>query len=288
MLDAVDEDEEDKRSDRLTKKDFAENAIFPSPFDKDDVIKIPISYNMRPFKAVGDGFYDVYKGRQTPSEAVANVVSTFINGLVPIIESQGIPTLAQPFAEISANKRLYNDTPISPAKDFNLRKKDSEKYFKNPTGLAMYISEHLADVNSGRDDVLEISPNTIDYVFDWTLGGLKSWYKTGDNIAKTFEGPNKFDINNTFVVSRLYADLEKQDWRDQVNYYSLYERSVRDNMTEENFLNMMKFGSRSLDKGLISKTTFNRNKASSLRVQKETYGNDYKQSVKNYLDENDN
>lgn len=283
LLDAIDEDEEEKRSERLTKKDFAENAILPNPFDKDGVIKIPISYNMRPFKAIGDGFYDVYKGRQTTSEAAANVVTTFINGLVPIIESQGIPTLAQPFAEIAANKRLYNDTPISPAKDFNLRKKDSEKYFGTPTGLATYISEHLADVNSGRDDVLEISPNTIDYVFDWTLGGLKSWYKTGDNIAQTFSGANKFDVNKTFVVSRLYADLEKQDWRDQVNYYNLYEKSVRDEMSEENFISMIRFGKRALDKGLISKITFNRNKLNSLRIQKESYNNDYKQVVRDYL-----
>lgn len=273
-IDDGEDDEEKKALAKLNDKDYRENIIinwFQHMGMDQSVLKIPVSYNMRGFKAISDGLFDVIHGKATAAEAASNIVGTFMSSLFPLSDSGAIPTLAQPAYELATNKRLYNDAPIMPESTHGLKKKDSERYFGDPSALAMKISEGLSGVNEGRDDLFEISPNQVDYVFDWTTGGLKNWYKTAGTVSDALKGNNEFDWNKVAILQRFYQDMESQDWRDQVIFYGLYNKGISRRMTQEEFTRMMKAGQVARDKDLIKPGTYARSVQEVKKIQRNTY-----------------
>lgn len=269
------EDDEDKKTlKKLTRQDYKENLIInwfqPMGMDK-SVVKIPMSYNMRGFKAIADGLYDVAAGNATSAEAMADVASTYFNSMVPIAESGAVPTLAQPIVELRDNKRMFNDTPIMPESSFGFKKKDSERFYGDPSALAMGLSSALSDVNEGRDDMLEVSPNQIDYIFDWTTGGLKNWYKTGETAVNAAQDVNQFDWNKVAIIQRFYTDLEKQDWRDQVLYYDLYNKGLKRKLTQKEYDKLVEYGKAADKKELLKPGAYNRGLIEVRKIQKEVY-----------------
>lgn len=267
LFDEFDEDDEIKS--RLTESDMEESLIIWNPWSPTKPITIPVSYNMRPWKALSDATYDVWNGLKTPAEAAGYVTRVFTSSLIPMSESNFYPTLTQPFAELGYNERFYNDSPVYPAK-YDPSKKDSETYFNTATELSKAMAAEMSTWSEGNDDILEISPNSIDYVFDWVSGGLKSYYKTGENAYNLTTG-NKWDWNKVAIARRFVKDLENQNWRDKVRYYKMVDRMYKNRTDQKSYDELLKLGSDLVKRGELSKENYKRARKKIKKVQKEDF-----------------
>lgn len=267
-------DDDDEMEGLLTEHDRQNNLILYNPFNPKFPIMIPISYNMRGWKSIADNSYDVATGKKEVGEAALNTVGTFFNSLLPISENKGVPTLAQPALELSFNKRLYSDMPIYPDK-YDVTKKDSELYFSTARELSVALSKQLSQIDESNDDILEISPNSIDYVFDWSLGGMKAALNTIDVGSKlTMEGyGNGIDWNKVMIARRFLADMEDQQWRYTVNYYNIYNKGLRDRLSEDEKKQLKALGQDLKDRGFIDEKKMWYQRRRVYKVQRESYNN---------------
>lgn len=270
LLDALADDDDDLKK-LLTESDHNKNFILWAPWSKHQVVTLPAAYNIRPFKAVGDALYDLYRNNKDFGQATSYVFKNFLNGLFPMAENNFYPSITQPFVELSQNEKFYNQQPIYPEKK-HLYQKDSELYFKSTDKPFIKLSGVLSETFQGNDDILEISPATMEYGMDYTLGGLKSWYKLGDQMYNVID-KQQMDMNKMPVVRRFVTDLSTQEWRTKVAFYKLYTEFSRRRLSQEQFDFWKDLGDRLTQEGNMKPDDWNRKRKEILKVQQESFSN---------------
>jgi len=270
LLDALADDDDDLKK-LLTESDHNKNFVLWAPWSKHQVVTVPVAYNIRPFKAVGDALYDLYRNNKDYGQAIGYVFKNFMNGIFPMAENNFYPSIVQPLVELSQNEKFYNQQPIYPEKK-HLYQKDSELYFKSTDKPFIKLSGILSETFQGNDDVLEISPATMEYGMDYTLGGLKSWYKLGDQMYNVID-KQQIDYNKMPVVRRFVTDLSTQEWRTKVAFYKLYTELSRRRLSQEQFNFWKELGDRLTREGNIKPDDWNRKRKEILRVQQESFSN---------------
>lgn len=134
-------------------------------------------------------------------------------------------------------------------------KKDSDMYFESGTReISKQLASELSTWNEGSDDILEISPNSIDHVLDWTLGGAKTLVSSADMLGATIEEGygNGFDVNQLLVARRFLKSLENQEWRYSTKYYEIYNKGLSERLTEEDVENLHKLADELKEKGRMT------------------------------------
>lgn len=270
LLSALADDDDDLKK-LLTDSDHNKNVILWAPFSKNKVVSIPVSYNLRPWKAIGDALYDMQQGNKDIGQGMGYILKNFANAIFPMSENYFYPTLTVPLAEADRNKRFYNEQPLWPEKK-HLSDKDSELYFKSTSKPFIKLSNMLSEAVEGNDDLLEISPNTFEYAFDYVSGGLKSYAKLGDQVFEAIDG-QQMDVNKLPVIRRFVVDLSKQDWRGNVRFRNLYLELNRRRLSQEQFNEWTRIGRQLLDDGKMSAKEWNRKKLEVLKVQQNSFDN---------------
>lgn len=270
LLDALSDDDDDLKK-LLTESDHNKNFILWAPWSKHQVLTLPVAYNIRPFKAIGDAMYDLYRNNKDYGQAVGYILKNFGTGLFPMAENGWSFSILQPYIEINQNEKFYNQQPIYPEKK-HLYQKDSELYFKSTDKPFIKLSGILSETFQGNDDILEISPATMEYGMDYTLGGLKSWYKLGDQMYNVID-KQQMDMNKMPVVRRFVTDLSTQEWRNKVAFYKLYTELNRRRLSQEQFDFFKDLGNRLTQEGNMKPDDWNRKRREVLKIQQESFSN---------------
>lgn len=203
--------------------------------------KIPVSYNLQPFKSLADNLYFTLSGEIDVGEASINIMDAFVSWGNPFYEhtekGMFVPTVIEPYAEIKSNKKFFFDTPIYPEDVFNPGKPDSEKYYKHTPKIYIEASDFLSEMQPNRtDDFLEVSPNSLEHVTHWIMGGFKSYIETGSSVVDIARGGQEgIDPNRFPLLRRLYADLDRQQYRFIQRQKYLVDRGMSKKITQKEF-----------------------------------------------------
>lgn len=203
--------------------------------------KIPISYNLQPFKSISDNLYFMLTGDVDMGEATTNILESFEAWGNPFYEhtEKGllVPTITEPYAEIQSNRKFFFDSQIYPEDTFNPGKPDSEKYYKHTPKMYVETSRFLSEIEPNKtDDWLEVSPNSLEHVTHWLLGGFKSYIDTGSSVVDIAKGGQEgIDPNRFPLLRRLYVDLDRQQYRFIQRHKYLTDKYMSRKMTQKEF-----------------------------------------------------
>lgn len=137
------------------------------------------------------------------------------------------------------------------------------------------LAQQMSGLIEDKDDFLEVSPNSIDYVFDWGLGGMKAVLNTADEGKRLYQEGygNGIDFNKVMIVGRFTADLEDQEWRHSVNYYKMYNKGLRKRLSEDEKKQFKSLGQDLVRTDKMSQKSFNIQRKKVYNIQRDEYKN---------------
>ncbi|WP_373069802.1 LPD38 domain-containing protein [Sulfurimonas sp.] len=204
-------------------------------------IKIPYGYNV--FKSMGDIAAEYEKGEIKAGDIPKRVLSLMANAFSPIstapeLEQMFTPTVARPFQDLAMNKNFYggnikpNDNPFA----IN-NKAEAYNHTKNATEASKGIAKTLNTATGGdqfNSGAIDISPNTLDYLFEYATGGLGKFIsRSADAAVKSYKGED-LDVNKIpFVRAAVGETREKAALYKVINMYkdsgtNIYTKNQQD------------------------------------------------------------
>lgn len=230
--------------------------------DKGEYKKIPLPYGYNVFNKIGQLAYDASVGKnKNPIEATIDLLKTFMGAFNPFgggaIEQQISPTFLDPLVEISTNKNWFGGKikPDQPA--FQAKKPESQLYFKTARPASIKAAKELNELFGGSEKVrrtpyTDISPEIIDYFWDYLGGGL------GKTIANTIQTGGQLiegdvQAENVPFVRRFLGkvDLDRKLVGDVYEIWKESGRTVYDAKETREFKNKVQEAAK---KGLLDKS----------------------------------
>ena len=154
----------------------------------------PMPYGFNAFHNLGRNMSGVLSGSPnfTGAKAAGSIVGTFANSFNPISGNESFvnfiaPTIMDPFIDMADN-RDFADRPIIPERPtFGLPVPDSQLYWNSTAGPFKWTAEKLNELTGGsvvRKGMLDISPESFEYFYDYALGAAGSFVKRAGTFGQ--------------------------------------------------------------------------------------------------------
>lgn len=240
--------------DKIDANTKSRNLILPNPLSskKDAYTKIPLPYGYNIFHAMGqtiDGLAnDKQKKVGTGVLELGGALSDAFNplGNMGNFVSGISPTVLDPAVELAMN-RNWAGVPIRPEEFPGAPPKpESQRYFKSVTGASKAIAQGLNAATGGnevRSGAVDISPEWIDYMSSYFLGGAGDFIRrSGDVIARVYNG-EEIPIKDVPLARRFagekneYFDTQKfiqnlKEAQTNLEEYKRYGKAQDEGMLE--------------------------------------------------------
>lgn len=185
---------------------------------------IPMPYGFNSFHNMGRNMSAVMHGSpvHTPAKAAGSIIASAFNSFNPIGGTESFinfvsPTILDPFVDIASN-RDFADRPISPErKTHGLALPDSQLYWNSTAGPFKWTAETLNNLTGGspiRKGLLDISPETLEYFYDYALGAAGGFAKRtltfGDTVTDaTLRGDfSDIEVGQIPFLRKLVGSVE--------------------------------------------------------------------------------
>lgn len=224
--------EDDDGEDRWDKvEDYVKqnNLVFLSPDGDRYTIRLPYGYNT--FVALGytisDMMHNIKDGRGRGMdfmEAFNFMTSAILNSFNPLGGDDGLiktlsPTLTDPLIEIATNENFMGRNIYPENLPFGPQKPDSQLYFRSASEVSKQVAEGLNSLTGGNKwdpGMVDISPETLDHIFDFMVGGA------GRTIKRAVDVPFKYvdgelEPNNIPFWRQWHS--KQLDYIDQAAFY---------------------------------------------------------------------
>lgn len=189
-----DEDGED-RWDKIPDWEKARNLIIFIPGTDGETIKIPLPYTYNLPFLIGSEVEGMVKSKREPSHAAANIAEAILTSFNPIgeydLEGDSSvsaakflsPTAVDPMVDIATNTNFFG-APINPERSpfDKTPEPDSQNAFASTNPVARWIATTLNSATGGNaveSGLIDVSPGSMVYVFDYLTGGTGSFVERG-------------------------------------------------------------------------------------------------------------
>lgn len=205
-------------------------------------ISIPVSRQLGWFNYVGQSAYGLGKHMSSdgvygvsPAEFTINTIKSFIDsynqaGGTGPLEQQVFGNFA-PIVGLVENKNTFGE-PYKPDNKSNLP--EHLNFFPKTPEAFVEISEFLSKHTGGgggNTGVVEISPNTIDYIMQSTFSGLYGFIKGTAKTASAISDPNKsVEANDIPVLNRFARSPNMSVTKQKKN--NLVKKAEKETLTQ--------------------------------------------------------
>lgn len=217
------------------------NIIIPTLGALDGVgvnyLTIPMPYGYSWFASTGgivnEAIYRSSDPTYGPAGAAAwagiRTVDSFMNNWSPFGGAEDFgallaPTLADPVIELYNNKNFAGN-PIMPEPGMRDYDRQSQRYWANTNPVFVSAADILSRLSGGegrREGLIEISPNALEYVTEFALGGVGRLF---NQAATTVSGQADSVSDIPFV--RTFAGSTQGGRNDAATYAETQERVKR-------------------------------------------------------------
>lgn len=231
------------------------NLIFMNEDGTYKKVKVPYGYNV--FKSLGDIMAEAYNGDLKPEKMPSRILGVAVNafspiGTAPTLGQMLTPTIARPAVDLAVNKNFAGN-PIQPEKSgFGASSPDSYNYFNSVNPIAKSIAQEANKLTGGnmyKSGMADVSPETIEYLFETATGGVGKFfnrvYKTASGNAET----NDIPFMRNFIG-------EATDKSKQSKVYDIYKRSGEEIIDQKELDRFVKFGREGVSNGSIEPDRF--------------------------------
>lgn len=228
------DDDDENRYDKIRSYEKERNIIVMLPKsarftlpsgDEIDHLKIPMpyGYNWMYYSGTKIGGYLDYetignKRRVEPATDAAEVVSSFFGAFNPIggntnpLESI---TLFEPYIQLR-EERSWDGRPLMPPQpQYDIPVPDSQRFWKSNSKAARDVAAYLNEKTGGSNvtpGAIDISPATIDYWWDYMLGGTGRFISNTVNATHDVILDRKdLDLGEMPFVRRVLGQTGERD-----------------------------------------------------------------------------
>lgn len=234
------EDEDDGKNywDKIPDYIKDTNLILMLPESKGRYIRIPLPYGFNAFNSVGNRFSNILHGKDPVKEGLG-AFGTFANAFNPLGGEGSLLQLVSPTAfdwlvQISENKNFFG-SPIYPTKGYDRSKPDSELHFKSARPESVKLAKTLNKVTGGnryRKGAIDISPETLDHVFDTMTGGLGRFVVdlagTMDSFVKSEQRPARKIPFLRKVYGEQDGSFDNRSYWETVEKIDVLQKELKD------------------------------------------------------------
>jgi len=127
------------------------------------------------------------------------------------------PTIADPFVDLRITNKDFSGATIVPEQpSFGVPVPDSQKYWSNTGDIPVWVAEHLNRLTGGnevRKGWMDVSPETLQYGFDYVLGGVgRLTGKAYDVGAKVVAGDTEdLEISAIPLANRFAGSVSSRN-----------------------------------------------------------------------------
>lgn len=188
-----------------------------------------------------------------------------ISGNSSNILSSWTPTIAKPIIDIATNK-TYNNTPIYPTTPFwSIPEADHEMYFKS---VNPYFKDFTEMAFSKTNGIVDISPETIEYMTDGYTGGIIKVLKNSATGVANIYNNAPTSINKIPFIRNFITDMSDQEWRFSKVYYDTYNKAGKEILTQKELADFKQWGRKVKDKNKFDEA-YNKIKKAQAELRKE-------------------
>lgn len=169
--------------DRIEDHLKARNMIIMLPGstnEKLNFLKIPAPWGYNVFWALGTEIGDAYVKEDYDSmEGASRMLATTLDAFNPLQSATFLqtisPTISDPFVQVGENKTFFGSPLMPEGNPFaKFKVPDSEKYWNSARTPSVWIAKQMNRLTTGdklTPGLIDISPETLDLVFDTFTGG---------------------------------------------------------------------------------------------------------------------
>jgi hypothetical protein len=181
--------------DELSTYELEHNLILPIDWltgTGDKMIKIPLGYGLNMAVNTGRALSRAARGEYTAGEATNTILATLTEMVNPLGGTESFlnfvsPTVADPFVSLYINKDYKGDPITKDSPTFaSVPTPDSHSHWNTTGEIPKAIAKTLNELggNELRSGLIDISPDTIQFWFDYVTGGAGRFVlRTGETIA---------------------------------------------------------------------------------------------------------
>jgi len=204
------------------------NFILMLPGGKGEFLKFPLPYGYNVMQAFGQQVSAAMWGAEDTLKAATNIVTTAMNSFNPIgggptIWHQISPTFTDPAIDLLSNQNWFGG-PIYPhVYDPRRPPPDSQLYFNSAREPSKWITKKINEAFGGNtvrsSGPMDISPETLDHMFDFFAGGAGMfWGRVTDLPMKMLAG-EEIETKDIPFLRKVYG--EKAKYWDKSLYYEI-------------------------------------------------------------------
>ena len=191
-----DEETGDNKYDQIPDWMLETRAIFmdPTGVTDDGFVSIPLPFGYNSAFNFGRAMSRYMRGRYTEGDAINTMFGSLVSSFNPLGGSQNFwafisPTITDPFVELTLNEDWAGRKIYKEANPFEVEIPLSQRTWGNPTWGAKAFTDTLHTITGGGPTTpagfgwTEWSPNVIDYLFRYYLGGVGAVMGQAQNFA---------------------------------------------------------------------------------------------------------
>lgn len=216
---------------------------------KDDFTRIPLPYGTNVFWIFGALLSNMLHNGIKAKE-IAGAIGSIADSFNPFgagtsddpakaIAKTVSPTLVEPFVEVFLLNENFMGKTIVPDYYWERYKPDALKYWKSSEGTIWKQLAWQMNVLTGGDKIrpgmIDVSPETLRYWFDWGFGGTGSFFRSAfDEVISPFIFDRELDVRRAPFVRRFTARPSENYYQQQFHTYS--EEAQRINKQYKDYL----------------------------------------------------
>lgn len=221
-----------KQYDKIPEYVLEHNIVFMDPFgfSKRGYFQFPLPYLMNGIYNAGRGFAAGARGKYTVGETFNTVGGTLIESLNPFGAANSFlnfvaPTIADPLVDLARNENFANEPIAPPENPFGGDEKASQRYWNNTSPAYVTIADWISRLTGSDGNYLpgaiEWSPNQVEYMFEWALGGLWTFVRRSTDVVGRTTGfyddmTKDWAVNDIPIARRLYGNVTSKN---DLQYY---------------------------------------------------------------------
>ena len=205
---------------------------------KQGYIAIPMPHGFNAFHNLGRNMSAMLSGspRWTPQRAAQSIVMTALDSFNPLGGASSFfnfvaPTVVDPLVDLTANRDFANRPIVPERPGFGVPTPQSQLFWNSTAEPFKVIAEQLNSLTGGnviRRGMIDISPEVLEYWYDYSLGAAGAFIMRGFNFGtetapKILRGEfSDLELGQIPFIRRVVGNITERD-----NTQAYYENAER-------------------------------------------------------------
>jgi len=219
----------------LAADELQKNMVIMLPGAKSSRLTVPLPWGMNMAYFAGVQMERLASGQIDAQTAAEEYTSGLLGSFSPITGPTAslaiVPTLARPFAEITANMNYAGNTIMPPVDPYDKTPlPDSRRAYRTVGAQSRWVAETLNDFTGGDErtsGIIDVSPESIEHIAEFMSGGAGRFVQNAFGLDLSREERQIRDIPVAGAIAGRFVRESDTNQRTITEYYANTDKVAR-------------------------------------------------------------